>query len=670
MSSGATQGSTSPHSEQPLAERPFPNSVEQLQRQLEEAQRLAGLGSWFWDLTTGDVAWSRETYRIFGVAPDVQPSFELVLGMSVDEARQREFLDLIRSALRGERDYDFELLVRLADGREATLHTRGAVERASDGTPLRMVGTVQDVTRARAAEAALREREARFRTLAESSPAGVYQTEPNGQVVYANQRLLTWFDMDFATFSSGAWASRIHPDDAGIVSEEWLRSREQLEPFDREYRIVIRDQVRWLRVRAEAILDADGNVLGHIGSVLDTSAERHAAEERARLQAQLQHSRRLESIGLLAGGVAHDFNNLLVGILANASLAREEMPIGHTSREALDDIAHAAQRAAELTRQLLAYAGRARLERRQVSLAPLVEELPRVLGARIPAHVTISVDPPALPGEFLTVDGDETQLRQVVLNLITNAVDAIGEQPGRVQVSLGVRRLSGTDLHRCLLGRDREPGRYVIIEVKDSGVGMSQDVQERMFDPFFTTKASGRGLGLAATLGILNSHGGIIHVSSAAGVGTTMCVALPLSRNRVTPTQPRVVPETLVEGSGLILLVDDDASARAAARRILRRAGYDVVEAENGADALVCFEQLPTPPRCIVLDVSMPIMNGDECLRTLRSRGHQVPALLSSGYDADDVASHLIDPGHVHFLQKPYTARALLSAVAELTGTA
>lgn len=639
--------------------------LEQLQRQLEEAQRLAGIGSWSWDLRTGAVAWSRETYRILRFAQGTPPSFERVLALAVDEAHQAEFLEVVHAALRGEREYDLEIPTRLADGALITIHTRGVVERADDGTPLRMLGTMQDVTAMRAAEAALREREAQFRTLAESSPAGVFQTSREGYAVYANQRVLDWFDMDFEAFASGAWVARVHPDDALVVQRNRVQAREQLQPIDMAYRIVVKDRTRWLRVRSEPFFDSDGvTVLGHIGYVVDTSAERFASEERARLQSQLQQVRRLESLGLLAGGVAHDFNNLLVGMLANASLARDELDPSHPAREALDDITHAAQRAADLTRQLLSYAGRARLERRQVPLPSLVLDIPKVLGARIPPHIALTVDAPI----GTVVDGDETQLRQVVLNLITNAVDAVGMRNGSVSLTVSEGDYSADTLAQCLLGRERSPGRFAVICVKDTGSGMSHDVQERMFDPFFTTKVSGRGLGLAATLGILNSHGGAIKVNSTEGVGTTICVLLPVSLNRPTPPSVTAVPSGVLNGSGVVLLVDDDVNARSAARRILTRAGYDVREAENGADAIARLDAMETTPRCIVLDLSIPIMSGDECLRTLRARGSTIPVLMSSGYDADDVAAHLIAPGSVHFLQKPYTSTALLQAIHELVG--
>lgn len=520
-----------------------------------------------------------------------------------------------------------------------------------------------DVHAQRHPEPPPREREARFRTLAESSPTGVFQTALDGSAVYANQRLLQWFDMDFEAFANGDWMSRVHPDDLPTLHQLSAETQQQLTPFDMAYRIVVNGRTRWLRVRTEPFFDHDGcTVLGHIGSVVDSTAERFAAEERAKLQTQLQQARRMESLGMLAGGIAHDFNNLLVGILANASMAREEAGLSPGGREALDDITQAAQRAAELTRQLLSYAGRARVQRSHVSLPSIVVELPKVLGARVPSHVKLEVH----AVDSLTVDGDETQLRQVVLNLVTNAVDAIGQRPGVVEIAVSTMEFGAAALQQCLLGRERTPGRYAVIAVRDTGAGMSSEVQERMFDPFFSTKSGGRGLGLAATLGILNGHGGAIEVQSSEGVGTTVRVLLPLTKEHRAGTDERAAPSGAHVGGGIILLVDDDTSARTAARRILSKAGYDVREADNGAAAIACYAALAQRPRCIVLDLSMPIMSGDECLRLLRANGSTVPVLMSSGYDADDVAADLMVPGAVHFLQKPYAANALLSAVEEL----
>jgi two-component system cell cycle sensor histidine kinase/response regulator CckA len=639
-------------------------TLEQLRQQLEEAQRIAGIGSWSWDLVTGAVAWSRETYRILGVSPDIPPSFELVLSAAIDDTHAQALLEHTQAALRGERPYDFEIPARMADGRIVTLCTRGVVERDEQGTPLRLVGTMQDVTAARAAETALREREALFRTLAESSPLGVFLVDAQWQPTYANRRLLRWFAMDFEAFRRREWRQRVHPDDAPAFAGGDPERADNGRPVDMQYRIVVDGTTRWIRVRTEPLRDEEtGLVSGHVGSVLDISAERFAAEEQDRLEAQLQQARRLEALGLLAGGIAHDFNNMLVGILANASLAREQLPPGAVSRAPLDDIATSAHRAADLTRELLAYAGRARVERRPIALHELVQELPVLLGARVPPQVTLEVT----AGPRLAVDGDATQLRQVVLNLLTNAVDAIGEVTGTVSLDVVAADLTAAQLAECVLGGERPAGSYAIITVRDTGGGMPPEVQERMFDPFFSTKHNGRGLGLAATLGILNTHGGAIDVRSVPGRGTSIRVVLPVSRYPFTPPSSPAVDALPDDGeTGTVLLVDDDASARTAARRILERAGFAVVEAVNGQDALDRYAALPSLPKAIVLDVSMPVMGGAECLRHLRARGSTVPVLMVSGYDADDVASHIVAAGDATFLQKPYTAAALQQAVRAL----
>lgn len=641
----------------------MPLTVDELRQQLEEAQRIAGVGSWSWDLTSGAVAWSRETYRILGVPLDTAPSFEIVLAMAIDDDRSTAFLELIHSALRGERPYDFEIPARLADGRVITLHTRGAVERDQRGVPLRMVGTMQDVTAARAAEATLREREALFRTLAESSPLGVFLINVDGVATYANRRLLRWFGMEFEDFRRGEWRKRVHPDDVHITEARTLSTREDQRPIDMQYRIVVDGNTRWISVRSEPLLDdITGIVTGHVGSVLDISAERFAAEEHSRLEAQLQQSRRLEALGLLAGGIAHDFNNMLVGILANASLAREQLPVGIAARAPLDDIVTSAQRAAELTRELLAYAGRARVERRPIALPALVREFPAILGARVPSRVELAIH----EGPRIAVEGDATQLRQVVLNLLTNAVDAIGTAEGTVTLEVTSANFTASDLAEFVLGTNRTPGPYAIITVRDTGRGMSAEVLERMFDPFYSTKENGRGLGLSSTLGILNTHGGAIRVESVVGEGTTIRVALPVSLYPHTPPGIAAIPSTPRVGMGTILVVDDDTGARAAARRILEQAGFAIVEATNGQEALDRYATMTTPPHCIVLDLSMPVMGGGECLRQLREGGSTVPVLMISGYDAEDVAAQIIESGDATFLQKPYTAPALQQAVQAL----
>jgi PAS domain S-box-containing protein len=510
---------------------------------------------------------------------------------------------------------------------------------------------------------ALSEREARFRTLAESSPTGVFHCDALGVPTYANQRVLDWHGMSFDDFAAGKSLDCVHPEDLQRVSDGMARSVGQTSGFDEEFRIVVNGDTRWIRVRTQAVMSPQGKtVVGTVGSVLDTTTERAAADERDRLQAQLNEARKLESLGWLAGGIAHDFNNLLVGILGNASLARAVLPLNARGHEALADIEVAARRASELTQQLLAYAGRARSDRHEVLVNELVADMPRLLGSRVPSAVSLSIElPPSSP----IVIGEATQLRQVLLSILLNAVEAIGDGGGRVDVSVSREDIDTASLSHSLLGSSREPGSFAVISVRDNGHGMSPDEQARMFDPFFSTKSPGRGLGLAAALGTLNGHDGAIGVSSQKGHGTTVRVLLP-SVGSVTPHQGMPsVDAAAGDGSGVILLVDDDTGVRTTARRILSRVGYTVVEATNGREALDQLDRFIEPPRGVILDLSMPVMDGAACLRELRVRGNTVPVLIVSGYDADNEADAFVRSGDAHFLPKPFNARELLGALLE-----
>ncbi len=640
-------------------------SLHVAQRQLEDAEHLAGIGSWSWNIQTGAVQWSKETYRILHVPFDTTPSFDLVLALAVDDAHREQFMNHVKDTLTGGQPYDFEIDARRPDGTPVTIHTRGAVERDADGTALRMVGTMQDVTEIRQARRELEARESRFRTLAESSPMGIVLTDPRLVPTYANRRVLDWFNLTIEEYAAGLWRSRVHPDD---LAQTVARLRANMHPptaFLDRYRIVVDDTVRWLEVRTEPLTTSDGDFIGLVGTMLDISAEKFAAEERERLQAQLQQAQKLESLGLLAGGVAHDFNNLLVSILANASMARDDIPDTSATASMLADIEHAAQRAAELTRQLLEYGGRSRTTRRRVDLSALAGELPSLLRARIPRHVRLYVE----GTNYGFVHGDETQLRQVLMNLVTNAVDAIGQRDGHVSVHIARERVSREALAKCLLGTDRDAGDYVVVTVTDSGHGIRAELIERIFDPFFTTKPDGRGLGLAATLGILNGHGGAISVQSVNGEGTSMRVLLPWSEYVAATGTVAREDDSVFLGTGTVLLVDDDAAVRMAARRALQRAGFDVIEAEDGVHALERYDEAQGRIECAVLDVSMPRMSGDVCLQALRARNAQLPILLSTGYDAADVVRDIVERGQAGFVQKPYTARTLLRAVRETLRT-
>jgi signal transduction histidine kinase/ligand-binding sensor domain-containing protein/CheY-like chemotaxis protein len=425
----------------------------------------------------------------------------------------------------------------------------------------------------------------------------------------------------------------------------------------------------------------------HLQRLVDerTAALRHemlererAERERRLLDERIQQAQRLESLGVLAGGVAHDFNNLLVGVLGEASLALAELPGEAPGRPHVERIERAALRASELTSQMLAYSGRGRFIVLPVKLEGLVEEVRELLGSVIPKSVTVSLD---FPRHLPLVAGDPSQLRQVVMNLITNASDAIGDRPGQIRITAGTRTLrpgeAATSHQPGVLGLT--PGDYVWLEVRDNGSGMDADTQARIFDPFYTTKPAGRGLGLAAVQGIVRSHGGRILVASQPSVGTTFTLLFPCARpsadlqpppKAVARREPMALPPAPATPDAKlpaahILVVDDERLVRDVARVALRRAGFAVTEVPTGEDAVTTFDAQPDAFAAIVLDLTLPGIQGRAVLQHVRARRPELPILLTSGFTVEE-AGDLTTAPHTVFLQKPWRPEQLVRSVREL----
>ena len=397
--------------------------------------------------------------------------------------------------------------------------------------------------------------------------------------------------------------------------------------------------------------------------------QREAAEEARRaIEAKVLEVQKLESLGVLAGGIAHDFNNLLVAILGNASLALLDLPQDSPARPSIADIEIAGQRAGELARQMLAYCGRSKFQIEPIELAELVRELMTLLQVSIGKSVVIKLD---LPDDPIIVDADAAQIRQVVMNLVINAADAIGDRSGIVTIR--VRRLEAdaaylADAHP---GSNLAAGSYAALEVSDTGLGMDKETQARIFDPFFTTKFAGRGLGLAAVLGIVRGHGGALRVYSELGRGSTFRIVLPLSASSPVRAED---PETDWSGTGRILVVDDDAMVRTVARRLLESFGLTVVEATGGAEAITMFVDEAETIDGILLDLTMPDVGGAQVFRAVRAIRPDVPVVLMSGYHEDEASAAFDGQGLAGFVQKPFTPAdlsrrmrvALGSSTAEL----
>ena len=397
------------------------------------------------------------------------------------------------------------------------------------------------------------------------------------------------------------------------------------------------------------IRDDNGVVVNHVTAMRDITEEKH------RIQ-QLEHTQRLESLGILAGGIAHDFNNILTAVMGNAALAGRSLDDTSPAKAFLSRIEASTQRASELCKQMLAYSGKGKFAIKPIDLSALVEEMARLMEVSIEKNVVIKYH---LADHLPAVEADEAQLQQVILNLITNANEAIGSKNGVISFSTGVMHADQLYLKQTYTEDDLPEGSYVFIEVSDTGCGMDAEVLERIFDPFFTTKFTGRGLGMSAVLGIVRGHRGALRVYSEVGQGTTFKMLLPVSSRDVLADEKHGHVDGGWRASGTMLVVDDEETIREIACLMLEDLGFKTLSAEDGVAGLEMYRQHQQDIVGVLLDMTMPRMDGKECFRELRRVNPDVKVMLSSGYNEQDATSRFVGQGLAGFIQKPYSPEAL-----------
>lgn len=420
------------------------------------------------------------------------------------------------------------------------------------------------------------------------------------------------------------------------------------------------------------LVDAEGRVIGVASLVQDISARQREQQERLDLERRLLHSQKLESLGVLSGGIAHDFNNLLAAMLGNLELALADLAPGSKARPSLDEAARAAKRAADLTRQLLAYSGKGRFVVKALNLSELVAENVHMLRAAIPKTITLQLQ---LADRIPFIHADPGQTQQVIMNLITNAAEAIGDRPGVVSLSTGLAHADPETLAHSRLEQKPAPGDFVFLEIRDTGCGMDTETQQRLFDPFFTTKFTGRGLGMSAVLGILRGHGGAILVQSEPGKGTTIRVLFPAVPNpNPQATESSRAPTATVASApepmrgSMILVVDDEEAIRNVTERALRRLGYSCLLASDGEQAIQVFRKNTTNIGCVLLDLTMPNKDGLATFKELQQLHPAVKAILCSGFTEEAATPRFEGQGLAGFLQKPYDLHRLNAELARVLG--
>lgn len=405
------------------------------------------------------------------------------------------------------------------------------------------------------------------------------------------------------------------------------------------------------------IINQNNDIIGFASVQRDVSNEKKEREK-------LEHTQRLESLGVLAGGIAHDFNNLLTAILGNAALARNRLE--HTSplHTMLDNIEKSSERAAALCKQMLAYSGKGKFIVEPINLTELIEEMVNLLEVSIQKNVVMRLE---LSQQLLPIEGDVAQMQQVIMNMVINASEAIENKSGIITIYTGVVDVDKNYLETTYLNNDVQPGRYVTMEISDTGCGMDADTMSHIFDPFFTTKFTGRGLGMSAILGIIRGHHGAIKVYSEKGKGTSFKILLPcldvVQASVSEVNDPKILEQ---KGSGTILIVDDEETIRATASMMLEEIGFDVLTAKDGLEGVEVFEKHQGEIRAVLLDMTMPKMNGEEVFRKIRGIQPDVKVILSSGYNQQDATNRFAGKGLAGFIQKPYMPSKLQKILLDI----
>jgi signal transduction histidine kinase len=399
-------------------------------------------------------------------------------------------------------------------------------------------------------------------------------------------------------------------------------------------------------------------------AVIADITQRKQMEARQKgLEAQIQQTQKLESLGVLAGGIAHDFNNILTGVLGSADLALLTMSAASPARHLLENIQTSAIRAADLCRQMLAYSGKGKFIIEALDLNEVIEEMSQLLHISISKKAVFNYN---LYPDLPAVEGDATQIRQVVMNLITNASEAIGDKSGVITVTTGAMECDTQYLGELFLAEELVPGFYVYLEVADTGSGMDKETQKKIFDPFFTTKFSGRGLGLAAVLGIVRSHHGAIKVYSEKDRGTTFKILFPCSPKAPLKSLEEALVIESLNGQQAVLIIDDEDTVRAVARQTLELAGLTVLTAPDGREGVKLFEAKKEEIALVLLDLTMPHLSGEEVYRKIRRLRRSVPVIIISGYNEQELSGRFAGKGVAGSMQKPLRPRELLKTVKQV----
>ena len=636
--------------------------------QLREAQRIAGIGSWEWAPGTDLLTWSEGLHLILGRDLDLGPPTFQNLSQSYTPESWERLGVAIAAALETGATYELEVEMIRSNGTICWTTTRGEVVRGPDGGVAKLRGTVHDITERKRSEQALQERAAELREAQRIAGIGSWEWAPGTEVVTWSEGLylILGRELTIAAPTFSALSQSYTPDSFERLGVAIATALETGEPYELEVEMIRSNgTICWTTTRGETVRGSDGRVAKLRGTVHDITARKRADAERENLEEQLRATQKMEAIGSLAGGVAHDFNNLLSVILNYTMFAMESVRQGDPLLDDLLEVKNAAERAATLTRQLLAFSRKQVLQPVLLNLnqiaAGVEKMLQRILGEDIDLVLVLAPD-------LGLIMADPGQLEQVLMNLVVNARDAM-PRGGKLTIETSNVEIDAQHAARRL---GVKPGRSVQLVVTDTGCGMDQKIKARLFEPFFTTKEQGKGtgLGLSTVYGIVKQSEGSIAVTSEPGLGTTFRIYLPRDAAARMPsvsiTRPPFATRTI--GSETVLVVEDEAALLKVARRTLEAAGYTVLSAANGSEALQAFGQHVGEIHLLLTDVVMPRMGGRDLAEQLVKTQPVLKVLYMSGYTDDAIVHHGVLDAGTAFIGKPFTAVQLTRKVREVLG--
>jgi len=625
---------------------------------LERTQKIAEVGSWEFDLNTGRVWASERTRSIYGMGDGEW------LKEEVEKIPLPQFRGILDSAMENllERNepYDLEFTIRRpSDGMLVDVRSVAEFSREKN----LVVGALQNISK-------LKRMEQDVKNIFMLSPDMVciasIDTNTFLRVNPAFTEVLGYSEEELL---SRPFTDFVHPEDVDrterLVSDQ-LRKGIVVPRFENRYRCkdgTYRDLMWSSHPIPERNLTY---AVAH-----DITEMKQQIVERLQFQSKMLHAQKLESLGVMAGGIAHDFNNLLMAIIGNLDMAQSKLKPDSETMNSIEQATRAARRAVDLTRQVLAYSGRDQKFTKRVNLSELVTENVHMLQVVIPRTVSLKME---LAEDLPSILADSGQLQQIVMNLITNAAESIEKNTGVVAISIRVEQLDSDRLQTSLTTEHPEPGEFVMLEVVDTGLGMDQNTIQRIFDPFFSSKVHGRGLGMSAVLGIVKSHGGAIFLKSQLGIGTTIQVAFPVLLEEDSGVEEagaasENVSETLRAKKNThrkILVADDEDAVRDVTSVMIEKLGYKILEAKNGREAVEVFRENRDDIACVILDLSMPVMDGITAIGRLREIDKLVPVVITSGYNRNARVEEILGNPTVRFLQKPYSLTDVKRTIGEL----